>query len=111
MSVKGYDKLDFCGRTQPFTPIQEGIAALQAKYAAHVPKVWTLLNELIVVIQIEDDTGAKRDVVRLHPRIVTGTTRTTSDYVSEKAAEARKLLTDFYQNIEQEYVNTINKLR
>ncbi len=111
ISVKGYDKLPFCGRPQRFTPIQEGIAALQAKYAAHVPKIWALLNELIVVIQVEDDAGAKRDVVRLHPRIVTGTTRTTSEYVNEKAMQARQLLADFYQSIEQEYINTIGLLR
>jgi hypothetical protein len=110
ISVKGYDKLSICGQPQAFGPIQEGIATLQTNYAAHVPKVWALLNELIVVIQVEDNSGAKRDVVRLHPRIVTGTVRTTSEYVSEKATQARTLLTAFYQSIEQEYVNTINKL-
>ena len=111
ISVKGYDKLPICERSQAFGPIQEGIASLQAKYAAHVPKVWALLNELVVVIQVEDDSGAKRDVVRLHPRIVTGTTRTTSEYVNEKATQARALLTGFYKDIEQDYINTIGRMR
>jgi hypothetical protein len=110
MSVKGYDKLSICGRPQPFGPIQEGIATMQELYKAHVPKVWALLNELIVVIQVEDDNGVKRDVVRLHPKLVTGTTQTTEEYVTRKAAAARELLVDFYSKVEESYVGVIKKL-
>jgi hypothetical protein len=110
MSVKGYDKLSICNRPLPFSPIQSGITKMQELYKAHVPKIWALLNELIVVIQVEDDTGAKQDVVRLHPKIVTGTTRTTSEYVADKARDARALLSQFYMDVESAYIDTIKTL-
>jgi hypothetical protein len=110
LTVKGYDKLPICGRALPFAPIQEGIARLQELYKAHVPKVWALLNELVVIVQVEDDAGVKRDVVRLNPNIVTGTTKTTEDYVNERHRAARELLADFYLQVERAYMDTIDRL-
>jgi hypothetical protein len=108
MSVKDYDKLPICNRRAlKFGEIQEGINKIQSLYAAHVPVIWGILNELIVVIQVEDERGGKRDVVRLHPKIVTGTTKTTEEYVNERAAAARNAIGKFYENIEKLYIETI----
>jgi hypothetical protein len=80
---------------------------IQAAYTAHVAAVWGILNSLIVVIA---DPAKRTEVVRLHPDVFGGTVKSSKVYVDEKATQARKLIADFYLNIERIYVETIKAL-
>jgi hypothetical protein len=93
-------------RTAPhvaYREVQDGIARLQARYAAHVKAIWELLNELILVIE---DPVTKTQAVRLHPKVVE-TSVGTKKYIDVKAQEAIRLIGAFYVDIERIYLQTI----
>ena len=88
--------------------VQDGLYEIQGIYARHVPKVWGILNKLIMPIK-DPDTGT--EVVRLHVDVMKGVGRETSQaYVDRVAAEARALIAKFYIDIEKSYKNTIQAL-
>jgi hypothetical protein len=111
LRVTDVDKLKVCAEGRagsvPFTPIQGALDKIQAAYTAHVAAVWGILNSLIVVIA---DPAKRTEVVRLHPDVFGGTVKSSKVYVDEKATQARKLIADFYLNIERIYVETIKAL-
>jgi len=111
LRITDVDKIRVCaeGRSMavPFTQIQPALAELQTVYTAHVAAVWDILNSLIVVIA---DPSKKTEVVRLHPDVFGGTVTSSKKYVEEKAAQARKLIKDFYLKVETIYVDTISRL-
>jgi len=96
-------------RTPPhvaYREVQDGIARLQARYAAHVKAIWELLNELILVIE---DPITKTQAVRLHPKVV-DTAVGSKKYVDIKAQDAIRLIGAFYVDIERIYLETILSL-
>lgn len=111
LRVTGVDKLRVCveGRagSVAFLPIQEALAELQEVYTAHVAAIWGILNSLIVVIA---DPAKKTEVVRLHPDVFGSSVKSSKAYVEEKAAAARKLISEFYLRVETIYVETIKGL-
>jgi hypothetical protein len=111
MRVTDTDKLRVCAEGRagsvPFAPIQAALEKIQAAYTAHVAAMWGILNSLIVVIA---DPAKKTEVVRLHPDVFGGNVKSSKKYVEEKAAQARKLIADFYLDVERIYVETIKSL-
>lgn len=111
LRVTGVDKLRVCAEGRAgsvaFLPVQEALSEIQEIYTAHVKAMWDILNSLIVVIV---DPAKKTEVVRLHPAVFGTTVKSSKAYVEEKAAAARKLISEFYLRVETIYVNTINKL-
>jgi hypothetical protein len=88
-----------------FQQVQVGLLKLQGLYERHVAKMWSILNDLIFVIQ---DPDTKTDIVRLHPSVVKMDGKASSfEYVNKKAAAAQEALGAFYVDIERIYAKTI----
>jgi hypothetical protein len=111
LRVTDLDKLKVCAEGRagsvPFAPIQTALEKIQGAYMAHVAAMWGILNSLIVVIA---DPAKKTEVVRLHPDVFGSSVKSSKKYVEEKVSQARRLIADFYLNIERIYVDTIKVL-
>jgi len=79
-----------------------GVNALKDLYAAHVPKIWNIINSLIIVIQHPE---TKKDIIRFHPNVLRGG-KSSLKYVKEKAVEAMVAISEHYSEIENVYYNT-----
>jgi hypothetical protein len=88
-----------------FRKVQDGVLRLQGLYAAHVKKMWAILNSLIQIIK---DPQSKVEMVRLNDAVLKGPS--SRAYVDQKAAEARRALLQYYKDVEQEYVKTIKAI-
>lgn len=92
-----------------FKEIQTALSELQALYDKHVKNTWTLLNSLIYVIE---DPDTKVEVVRLHPNVISAKSGVSSEkYVKEKAKEARRIIADFYIEVEKIYTRAVKNLQ
>jgi hypothetical protein len=111
MSFQGANKLARCadGRSPRAQPqgIQAGLLVLQSLYAAHVKRMWEILNSLISVVV---DPQSQVEAVRLNPAI-TGGAQSSAKYVASKATEARQAIKDFYLEVERTYVEIIERLQ
>ena len=67
--------------------------------------MWEILNSLISIIR---DPERKVEVVRLNDAILNSTS--SSDYVKQKAKEARRALHDYYIAVERTYVTTLKEI-
>lgn len=90
-----------------YREVQEAIHHLHHLYNTHVENVWRLLNSLILVIQ---DPESKKELVRLHPLAVSQG-EASIDYVKKKGQEARKMLAEFYVEVEKTYLHAIKELK
>lgn len=84
--------------------IRASIDRIQALYKDHVKAMWAILNSLIVVIV---DPEKKTEVVRLHPNVVSGSSRR---YVEDIATRTREILAKFYIAVEREYLAVLSEL-
>ena len=84
--------------------IRASIDRIQALYKDHVKSMWAILNTLIVVIV---DPEKKTEVVRLHPNVVSGSSR---KYVDDIATKTRELLAKFYISVEREYLAVLSEI-
>jgi hypothetical protein len=111
MSFQGANNLARCteGRSPRAQPqgVQAGLLVLQGLYAAHVKRMWEILNSLISVVV---DPQSQVEAVRLNPAI-TGGAQSSAKYVAAKAAEARQAIKDFYLEVERKYVEIIDGLQ
>ena len=66
--------------------------------------MWDILNSLIVVIE---DPDTKKDLVRLNPAVLQGSTKT---YIDNVAKNAMKLIAIHYIEIEKIYTDVVKVL-
>jgi hypothetical protein len=111
LKITQVDKLRMCETTKPphvrFQEVQVAARALQDLYAAHVKKMWEILNSLIYVI-VDPETNV--EMVRLNENVIHGPT-TSEAYVTAKAKETRTALADFYFRVEELYLSAIRGLQ
>jgi hypothetical protein len=102
MRFSGVTNIPICKKPQPVLvkhqAVNDGLLSIQGMYGRHVPKVWAILNDLILVIK---DPDTNQDTVQLHPNVMKGPS--SQAYVDGKAKEARILLTGFYLDVEKAY--------
>jgi hypothetical protein len=92
-----------------FKEIQTALSELQALYDKHVKTTWNLLNSLIYLIE---DPDTNMEVVRLHPNVISSKSGMSSEkYVKEKAKEARRIIAEFYINVERIYTRAVKSLQ
>ena len=100
--------LDLCKAgptvTVAYPAVQAALVKLNQSYTAHVAKMWDILNSLIVVI-VDPDT--KKDLVRLNPAVLQGSTKT---YIDNVAKNAMKLIAIHYIEIEKIYTDVVKVL-
>jgi len=88
-----------------FQQVQVGLLKLQGLYERHVAKMWSILNDLIFVIQ---DPDTKAEIVRLHPNVISASSnKSSAKYVTDKAQEACEALKDYYLAVEAAYMESI----
>ena len=111
LSQLGYrmGTLDLC-KTGPtvtvdYPVVQEALSKINASYTAHVAKMWDILNALVIVIQ---DPDTKKDLVRLNPSLLQGSTKKNIDSI---ANNAMKLIAIHYVEIEKIYTDTVKTLQ
>ena len=87
-----------------YPAVQTALTKLQAAYSEHVAKMWDILNSLILVIQ---DPDTKKDLVRLNPAVLAGSTK---KYIEDVSRNAMKLIAIHYVEVEKIYVDTVKVL-
>ena len=90
--------------TGSYKDIGPAIVALREAYAAHAKVVWSILDDLIFVV---DDPATKTQAVVLHPKVTANNAVATKDYVEERANRARNAIRDFYATVEDIYARAI----
>lgn len=109
MSFTGIKNTKLCAKDDTpfvgFRKVQDGVLRLQGLYAEHTKRVWVILNSLISLIR---DPERKIEVVRLNDAVLRAPS--SSQYVKERAAEARRALLDYYTAVEQTYVDVIKSI-
>ncbi len=113
MRFSKVNELSLCKTSQNprvrFKEVQDGILALQGIHERHVAKMWSILNDLIFVIE---DPDTRTEMVRLHPNVVSSTSKLSSEsYVKNKAKEAREAIAHFYLDVERTYMKSIQELQ
>ena len=110
MKIKDIQNLGPCSRggvaRVKFKEVNDGLLVIQGLYERHVVKMWGILNRLIFLIK-DPDTGVEH--VRLNPEVLKAAS--SDKYVADIAAEARKLITTFYNDVEEAYVNAARSLK
>lgn len=110
MKFKDINKLTKCASGPTpivrFKEVNDGLLEIQGLYERHVAATWRLLNKLIFTIV---DPSTKTEIVRLHPDVLKAPT--AEKYVEDCATEARKLISDFYTNIERAYLKASANLQ
>ena len=100
--------LDLCKAgptvTVDYPAVQAALVKINQTYTAHVAKMWDILNSLIVVIE---DPDTKKDLVRLNPAVLQGSTKT---YIDNVAKNAMKLIAIHYIEIEKIYTDVVKVL-
>ena len=100
--------LDLCKAgptvTVDYPAVQAALVKINQSYTAHVAKMWDILNSLIVVIE---DPDTKKDLVRLNPAVLQGSTKT---YIDNVAKNAMKLIAIHYIEIEKIYTDVVKVL-
>jgi hypothetical protein len=100
--------LDLCKAgptvTVDYPAVQAALIKINQSYTAHVAKMWDILNSLIVVIE---DPDTKKDLVRLNPAVLQGSTKT---YIDDVAKNAMKLIAIHYIEIEKIYTDVVKVL-
>lgn len=109
MSFTGIKNTKLCEKEDTpfvgFRKVQDGVLRLQGLYAEHTKRVWVILNSLISLIR---DPDRKIEVVRLNDAVLRAPS--SSQYVKERAAEARRALLDYYTAVERTYVDVIKSI-
>jgi hypothetical protein len=90
--------------TGSYKDVGTAVIALRDAYTAHAKRVWSLLDELIFVV---DDPATKTQAVVLHPMVTANNAVATKDYVEERANRARDAIRDFYATVEDIYAKAI----
>jgi hypothetical protein len=111
LSQLGYrmGTLDLC-KTGPtvtvdYPIVQEALRKINLAYVTHVAKMWDILNALVIVIQ---DPDTKKDLVRLNPTLLQGSTKKNIDAI---ATNAMKLIAIHYVEIEKIYTDAVKALQ
>ena len=111
LSQLGYrmGTLDLCKSgptvTVDYPVVQEALRKINVAYTTHVAKMWDILNALVIVIQ---DPDTKKDLVRLNPTLLQGSTKKNIDAV---ANNAMKLIAIHYVEIEKIYTDAVKALQ
>jgi hypothetical protein len=111
LSQLGYrmGTLDLC-KTGPtvtvdYPIVQEALRKINLAYVTHVAKMWDILNALVIVLQ---DPDTKKDLVRLNPTLLQGSTKKNIDAI---ATNAMKLIAIHYVEIEKIYTDAVKTLQ
>ena len=98
-------KLDICASgptvTVQYPAVQDALIKINQSYTAHIAKMWDILNSLVVVIE---DPDTKKDLVRLNPALLTGSTKANIEAISKNAM---KLIAIHYIEIEKIYTDAV----
>jgi hypothetical protein len=86
-----------------YKEVKDGLLAIHGAYMRHCNAVFQLISKLVVTLQ-----DGPNQFVRLHPNVVKSDSKA---YVNGVRAEARKLISEFYLEIERLYVNTIQNMK
>jgi hypothetical protein len=100
--------LDLCKSgpavTVQYPAVQDALIKINTCYTAHVAKMWDILNSLVIVIK---DPDTKKDLVRLNPALLTGSTKANIDVIAQTAM---KLIAIHYVEIEKIYTDAVKIL-
>jgi len=100
--------LDLCkfgpAVTVQYPAVQDALIKINTCYTAHVAKIWDILNSLVIVIE---DPDTKKDLVRLNPALLTGSTKANVDAIAQNAM---KLIAIHYVEIEKIYTDAVKIL-
>ena len=105
IGFKMANKLDICASgptvTVQYPAVQDALIKINQSYTAHIAKMWDILNSLVVVIE---DPDTKKDLVRLNPALLTGSTKENIEVISKNAM---KLIAIHYIEIEKIYTDAV----
>jgi hypothetical protein len=87
-----------------FEEVQKGLQAINAEYKAHTKAIWTILGELVEVIE---DPETKTELVRLVPN---ATKTNTKKYIDDLAVKARTQIGGHYVRLEGIYYEVVKSL-
>jgi hypothetical protein len=87
-----------------FQAVQRGLQAINAEYKEHTKAIWSILSNLVEVIE---DPETKVEIVRLVPN---ATKTATKDYIEDLAVKARNQIGGHYVRLEGFYYETVKAL-